>query len=126
MKNNTKRVLLRALGLVLCVVPVATSVLLYFPLWCSKGGGTVVSGFCVLLLILSFTPLIKHAREIFKSPSGYVLWLTLFVIFLLLSKIAEEMTVISFVGFVGNLLGSLAFKISEKIQDQGVKNEGRF
>ena len=116
MKNNTKRILLRALGLALCVVPVATSVLLYFPLWCSKGGGAVLSGFCVLLLILSFTPLIKHARDIFKSPSGYMLWLVLFVIFLLLSKIADEMTVISFVGFIGNSMGALAFKLSEKYE----------
>ena len=114
MKNNTKRVLLRALGLVLCVVPVAASVLFYFPLWCTKGGGAVVSGFTVLLLILCVIPLGKHLRQIFKSPSGYMLWLTLFIIFLLLSKIADEMTVISFVGFVGNAMGAIAFKLAEK------------
>jgi hypothetical protein len=43
-----------------------------------------------------------------------MLWLALFVIFLLLSKIAEEMTVISFVGFIGNSFGAIVFKLSEK------------
>ena len=114
MKNNTKHVLLRALGLMLCIVPVATSVLLYFPLWCTVGGGAVVSGFAVLLLILCFIPLVRHVKDILKSPSGYMLWLGLFIIFLLLSKIANEMTVISFVGFIGNALGAIAFKLSEK------------
>lgn len=116
LKNNTKYVLLYALGLVLCVVPVATSVLFYFPLWCAKGGGAVVSGFSVLLMILCLIPFGKHLKEIFKSPSGYILWLTLFIIFLLLSKIANEMTVISFVGFIGNALGAVAFKLSQKFK----------
>ena len=118
MRNNTKRILWRTLGLVLCVVPVAASVLSYFPLWCEKGGGAVVSGFSVLLLMLSIIPLGKHLKEFFKSPSGYMLWLVMFVIFLLLSKIAEEMTVISFVGFIGNALGAIAFKFAEKCKSK--------
>ena len=118
MRSNTKRILLRTLGLMLCVVPVATAVLLYFPLWCTMGGGAVVSGFSVLLIILCIIPLGKHIKEMLKSPSGYTLWLVLFVLFLLLSKIANEMAVISFVGFIGNVLGAIAFKLSEKYKPE--------
>ena len=118
MKSNTKRILWRALGLIMCVAPVAASVLLYFPLWCERGGGAVLSGFSVLLLILCIIPLGRHLKEMLKSPSGYMLWLVLFIIFLLMSKIAEEMTVISFVGFISNALGAIAFKISEKYKKE--------
>ena len=43
-----------------------------------------------------------------------MLWLVTFVLFMMLSRIANEMTVISFVGFVSNLAGACLFKAAKK------------
>ena len=42
------------------------------------------------------------------------MWLVSFLIFFCLSRIADEMTVISFVGFVGNLIGALFFHLGRR------------
>ncbi len=40
------------------------------------------------------------------------MWFLCFALFFSLSKIADEMTVISFVGFVSNLIGAGVFKLA--------------
>jgi len=102
---------LHIIGLMFCVLPPAVCTLCYFPLWKSEGGGTVIAGGCALLLVLSAIPLMRIIREKLKSPASYVLWLLAFLLFLGAARIADEMTVISFVGFVGNLIGALLFKL---------------
>ena len=37
-----------------------------------------------------------------------------FVVFFLVSRIADEMVVISFVGFIGNLVGAMLLKLGER------------
>jgi fumarate reductase subunit C len=54
-----------------------------------------------------------------KSASSPVMWFIIFVTFFLLSKIADEMTVISFVGFVTNLIGTLLFNLAKKYDVTG-------
>ena len=49
-----------------------------------------------------------------KSASSYLLWLIMFLLFITLSKIGEQMTVISFVGFISNLLGAICFKLAKR------------
>ncbi len=65
------------------------------------------------MLVLCFHPLMKHLRRIFATAASYVMWLFIFAVFLLLSQIAEEMTVISFFGFIGNLIGAVCFKFAK-------------
>ena len=109
-----KQLLLNVIGLIFSVVPVTLSVLLYFPLWRTQGSVTLISGFTLLLLILAATPLFNIIKEHLKSPSAHTLWFILFVIFFLLSSIARQMTVISFIGFLGNLIGSLFFRRAKR------------
>ena len=47
-----------------------------------------------------------------------MVWLVLFVLFFMLSKIANEMTVISFVGFVSNVTGAILFYIAKRIREK--------
>ena len=49
-----------------------------------------------------------------QSFSSYVMWLLLFLLFLGLSRIADQMTVISFVGFISNLIGSFFFAAAKR------------
>ncbi len=111
-KNSAKGLLLRALGLALCVIPPATATLCYFPVWRAEGGETLLSGTALLLLTLAAIPVYKLISAHLRSPAAYTVWLIAFLLFLMLSSIAHEMVVISFVGFIGNLVGAILFRLA--------------
>ena len=107
-------------GLILCVAPPAICTLSYFPLWSNAGGGRVIAGGAALLLVMCAIPIVKFFKKNFESFASYLMWLCAFLVFLLLSRIAEEMTVITFVGFVSNLIGAIFFALAKRC---GVKND---
>ena len=112
-KSNIRATLLGALGLIVCTVPPAIATLTYFPLWKSSAD-KIIAGGVALLLILSAAPLFKWIKRRFATVASYVMWLILFLLFFSLSKIADEMTVISFVGFISNILGALILHIARR------------
>ena len=57
----------------------------------------------------------KYIKGKMESPSAPVIWMISFLLFFLLSKIATEMTIISLIGFISNLIGTLIFKLADKI-----------
>lgn len=116
-KTNLYGVLLYALGLIICIAPPAVATLTYFPFWRDSDEKAIAGG-VLLLLILSAYPLFKWMKRHFSTVASYVLWLILFLLFFSLSKIADEMTVISFIGFVSNLIGALIFYISKRERDK--------
>ena len=106
-----KRAIFNLLGLIISTIPVMIVTLSYFPFWRGEGGSAVVSGFAVLLLVLCATPLFRLIKRFLSSPSAEKLWLVIFIIFFALSEIADEMTVISLVGLISNLISSIFFKL---------------
>ena len=112
-KSRAGRLLLHIAGLLLCVIPPTLCTLLYFPVWRQSSAKTLAGG-TLLILMLSAYPIVKLIRRYLRSPSAYLMWLFIFIGFLLLSAIAYEMTVISFFGFLGNLLGAVCFKAADK------------
>lgn len=114
MKPGLKTGIRRAIATAVSVVPTGVAVLSYFPIWVAEGGESVLSGFTALLLILTAIPLYRVIRGLLRSPSAWVMWLVCFILFLTLSRIADEMTVISFVGLVSNVLGALIYRREEK------------
>ena len=104
--------LLHIAGILLCIVPPAVCTLLYFPFWKSVSYTHCIAGGGALILVLCLLPLYKLIIKATKSASSYLLWLVMFLLFVALSKIGEQMTVISFVGFVGNLLGAICFRLA--------------
>ena len=108
--KTLKRHALTLLGILVSVLPPVAAILLYFPVWREAGAVSVVSGFAILLLTLASVPIFRLIKEKFKSPSAHVMWLVLFIIFFALSKIVDQMVVISFVGFVSNFLASFIFR----------------
>lgn len=107
---------LHIIGFILCVAPPAICTLSYFPLWREVGYHSCIAGGVALILVLSIIPLYKLLRRTLISFSSYLMWLLLFLIFFGLSKIADQMTVISFVGFVGNLLGAICFFFAKRFK----------
>lgn len=106
--------LLRAAGVLLCILPVTAAIISYFPLWGERGSDAALSGFSVLLLTIAALPLFRLIKHSISKISAHTVWFIIFVIFFIASRIAEEMTVISFVGFLGNLAGAALFKLSRR------------
>lgn len=111
-KDKLKRLVFSVLGLLFCTLPVTLCVLKYFPVWVARGGETVFSAFTLVLILISAVPLFSFMKRVLRSPSAYKIWLILFIIFFLMSNIADEMAVISFVGFISNLIGALFFRFA--------------
>lgn len=114
--KNSKivNIILHITGLLLCVAPPAICTLSYFPIWAHTDSTKTLAGGCALLIILSAIPLFKFIKKYFESPASYVIWFLVFLLFFSLSKIAHEMTVIAFVGFVSNLIGAVCFAIADR------------
>ena len=106
---------LHILGFLLCILPPAICTLNYFPIWREVGYESCIAGGVALLLALCAIPLYKLIAERLKSFSSYLMWLVLFLLFSGMSRIADQMTVICFVGFVSNLMGAVCFRIARKI-----------
>jgi chromate transport protein ChrA len=113
-RSNILRFILRSLGLILCVAPPIVCTLSYFPLWREAGGEQLISGGTALLLIIAVIPFYKHIRRLLETSASYVLWLVIFLFCFLMAKVIDEITVIAFVGFIGNMVGALLMKLGEK------------
>ena len=105
---------LHIIGFLLCIVPPAVCTLMYFPLWRDLGYESCIAGGTALLLALCIIPLYKMIRRGLMTFSSYLMWLVLFLLFFTLSRIAEQMSVISLVGFIGNLLGAICFYFAKR------------
>ena len=108
------KLLLTAAGLLFSTIPPLWATLAYFPIWNSKGGGAMLSGMTVMLILISFTPLFNLVKKHFKTPSAPILWFVIFVAFFVLARIADEMKVISFAGFIGNVIGAFFFRLAKR------------
>ena len=121
MKHNKPNVFvslaLHILGFSLCTVPPLICTLAYFPLWKSAGFESCFAGGSVLLLVMCFFPILKFLGKAIKTYGSYLLWGICFLLFLALSKISEQMIVISLFGFIGNVLGSVCFGFAKRRQD---------
>ena len=119
LKRGLFRILFSFLGLAFCIVPVVICILKYFPVWTARGGETIFSAITLILVAIAAVPLFSFIKRILRSPASYTVWLVFFIFFFLVSRIAEEMVVISFVGFISNLVGAVFFKISKRFSVRG-------
>ena len=110
---------LHILGFLLCIAPPAVCTLYYCPLWKEVGYESCIAGGVALLLALCAIPLYKLIRRSVIGLSSYMMWLLLFLLFFAMSKIADQMTVISLVGFISNLMGAVCFALAKR----GAKKE---
>ena len=77
-------------------------------------------------MFMAAVPAVRFFKKIIASPSATLIWFISFVLFFSLSRIAEDMTVISFVGFISNLVGAVFFKLADRYtESEGLKDEGR-
>ena len=113
-----RRLILRAAALVISIIPSALTTLFYFPLWKERGSDAVLSGFAAFLLLLSALPLYRLIKKLLSSPSVWVMWLFVFILFYSMSKIVDEMIVISLVGTVSNAVGAVLFRLARRRENE--------
>lgn len=123
LKRGFFRILFSLIGLAVCIIPVVLCILNYFPVWTARGGETIFSAITLLLVAIATVPLFSFIKKMLRSPASYTVWLVFFIFFFLVSRIAEEMVVISFVGFISNLIGAVLFKIARRFSVRGDTNE---
>lgn len=114
MTREVKSRILRAVAHAVAVGSPLTATLSYFPLWHKMGGEHLLSGVALTFAIISFLPLLREIKR-HATPSAPVIWLALFLLFFGVSRIADEVCVITLVGFISSLVAALIFKLSERV-----------
>lgn len=109
-----KRKLVKGCAVCLCVGAPLIATLTQFPLWIERSSEATVSGLCVVFALLSAVPLFKYFKKLIESPSSPIMWGLILCFLYALRAIVDEMIVISFVGFVSNLIGWGMFKLAER------------
>lgn len=113
-KTIKGRILLKAAALAISVLPAMITALAYFPFWAERGDDAVISGIASLLMLLAALPIYRLTKRLLASPSVWVMWLFVFILFYSTSKIADEMIVISLVGTLSNAIGAIMFRIARR------------
>jgi predicted ABC-type exoprotein transport system permease subunit len=118
MTSKQKYYILRAMSWVLCFgVPIAV-ISFYFPLFVTKGVGEFMSGLAVMLLLLAAAPVLKYQKQFFKkTPAAWVIWGIIFILLYCLNKIIDQLIIVSAWGAVGNLIGGVIYKASNKYRE---------
>ena len=116
MTNATKGRILKwtAIGIDTAVPFVAT--VSQFPVWIEKSAGATVSGLFLCLAFLCALPFAKQIIAYIKSPSVPVGWAVLFVLFICLRNIIDQMLVVLLVGMIANIAGSFLYHIGKNIE----------
>jgi hypothetical protein len=117
-----RRRILKSAALTIDVGAPLAATMNYFPIWVNRSAESTVSGLFLFFAILCAIPLLKYFKRFIKSPSAPVMWGLLFATFLALRSILDEMVVISFVGFVANIIGLVLFKYAERGEETSGSN----
>ena len=88
-----------------------------FPIWIERSAGSTVSGLFVLFALLSAVPLVKYYKRILRNPSSPLMWGLIFAFLYAMMTIIDEMVVVSFVGFIANLIGGGLFFLAKRIKE---------
>jgi chromate transport protein ChrA len=88
-------------------------------LWVKKGNPTVASGvtlsaISLSLIVIASTPLLRIIRAKIKSPSMWMICGVAFLVFYSIEAVISSLKLISFAGFIGNLMGEIVFLYAKK------------
>lgn len=123
MNNKLKYNGLTALGALLCIAPPAVATLCYFPVWVEKSSSATVSGLSLILILISIIPLFRIIKEHIASPSITLIWVIVCVFCIAFKAIIDQILVISFVGALSSIAGTIVFKARPKEDKQGAEKE---
>lgn len=123
MNNKLKYNGLTALGALLCIAPPSVATLCYFPLWVEKSSSATISGLSLILILISIIPLFRIIKEHIASPSITLIWVIVGVFCITFKAIINQILVISFVGALSSIAGTIVFNARPKEDKQGAEKE---
>lgn len=107
---------LHVLGLIVCVAPPIITTFEYFPLWFQRSE-TAISAVSAMLVMLCCLPFIKQIKAYFKgTPDSWAVWLVIYVLVAVFSKLADGIETVAFIGLISNLLGGCIFRIEKHLK----------
>lgn len=107
MKKTTKGTIIYYTGLVISILAPLVAAATQFPVWTEKVGGAQIGGMFIFVALLCMIPLFNHLKIALKSPSSCLLWTLIFVCTWALSKIIDQLVIVSLVGAIANYVGAL-------------------
>lgn len=121
MTNFTKGSIIKGAAVTIDVAVPLAATFNQFPIWVDRSSEATMSGLFLIFAFLSCLPFIKQIKAYFKSPSSWVVWTVLLIMFISLRNIVDEMIIVCFFGMVANLIGTGIYKIGEKVQNKAPK-----
>ena len=116
MKPTLKAFILRVIGLAVCILPPVITTLEYFPLWFSETE-TAISALSAMMIALCCLPFFKQIKQYFRNtPAAWVIWLVIYVLVAVFSKLADGIETVAFIGLISNLLGGCIFRIEKHLK----------
>lgn len=107
MKKSTKGTIIYYTGLVISILAPLVAAATQFPVWTENVDRGQIGGMFVFVALLCMIPLFNHLKIALKSPSSCLLWTIIFVCTWALSKIIQQLIIVSLVGTVANYVGAL-------------------
>lgn len=125
LSDKQKHYLFKILGFLFCIVPPLVVTVIKYPLWSASKGATL-SVVSVILIVLCCIPFKKYLKEVWKNPSAWQMWLFIFLADIILENIAQMTKIISLVGFISSIIGSIMFQLSKRYETmETVEDESR-
>lgn len=87
-----------------------------FPVWTETVDSRQVSGIFVFVALLCLIPLFNHFKTVLRSPSSTLLWSIVFFISWSLSKIIDEIVIVSLTGALSNAAGAVLCGIGNRLR----------
>lgn len=104
---------LRVLALALCIVPALVAVIDQFPLMVDTPNGKL-SVISAILIGLAIYPVKRFLGKYFQTPSVWMVWAIILIIFSSLGSIAEQIAAIALVATPTSALGSVLYNVSKR------------
>ena len=118
MTNRTKGKILKISALTLDVGVPFIATLTQFPVWVETSSEATMSGLFLVFAFLSCIPFLKQIKAYMRSPSAFVVWMVLTVLFICLRNIIDQMLMVCFFGTIANAVGAVLYKLGDIVSKE--------
>ena len=112
MNKQRNALLMRILGLCVCIIPPAVATINLFPLIVDSGEKQV-SAIAVLLLVICAVPFWKTIKHFLSSPSAWRVWTVVLILSAACKAVMDELFVISTIGLIAGIVGGGIFTLEK-------------
>lgn len=112
MSKHRNALLIKILGLCVCIIPPAIATIDMFPIFVDSGEKKL-SAIGVLLLVVCAVPFWKQVKSFLSSPSAWKVWTVALIVSAVCRSVMDELFVISTIGAVSGVVGAFIFALEK-------------